>query len=191
MAVSTSRDGILLERRYAAMIASISDESLTAMALAVDEKLRDPLAKMLGLPAGSFDEPATLGGRLREAMRSRRAHLDTGVVFGEPATNKAIEMLGDRSDDPSFEDLQMVLPKLIEEFGIDAVRMMAIQYSVSLGGFRKLINNDEKFRIPTVQPTAATATPTSGEDVAEKKRQRAERKQREKEQRAKQRTKGA
>lgn len=190
MAVSTSRDGILLERRYAAVIASISDESLAAMALAVDEKLRDPLAKMLALPAGSFDEPATLGSRLREAMKARRAHLDTGVVLGEAATNKAIDMLGDRSDDPSYEDLQMALPKLIEEFGLDAVRMMTIQYSVGLGGFRKLVAQDERFQIPATQTSTSPAAQAESADVAEKKRIRAERKQREKELRAKQRGQG-
>ena len=190
MAVSTSRDGILLERRYAAVIASISDESLAAMALAVDEKLRDPLARMLALPAGAFEEPATLGSRLREAMKTRRAHLDTGVVLGEAATNKAIDMLGDRSDDPSYEDLEMALPKLIEEFGLDAVRMMAIQYSVGLGGFRKLVTQDERFQIPAAQSSAAPTTKVESADVAEKKRLRAERKQREKELRAKQRSQG-
>ena len=190
MAVSTSRDGILLERRYAAMIGAISDESLAAMATAVEEKLRDPLARMLGLPAGAFDDPATLGARLRESMKTRKAHLDTGVVLGEAATNKAIEMLGDRSDDPSLEDLKMVLPKLIEEFGLDAVRMMAIQYSIGLGGFRKLVATDERFQIPASQTSVSSATPLVKEQDAEKKRLRAERKQREKELRAKQRTKG-
>jgi hypothetical protein len=190
MAVSTSRDGILLERRYAAVIAAISDESLAAMALAVEEDLRDPLARMLALPAGAFDDPATLGARIREAMKSRRAHLDTGVVLGEAATNKAIDMLGDRSEDPSLEELQTVLPQLIDEFGLDAVRMMAIQYSVGLGGFRKLVTIDERFNIPATQPPTVTSAPKASAEDAEKKRQRAERKQREKELRAKQRSKG-
>ena len=190
MAVSTSRDGILLERRYAAVIAAISDESLAAMATAVEEKLRDPLARMLGLPAGSFDDPTTLGARIRESMKARKAHLDTGVVLGEAATNKAIDMLGDASDDPSLEDLQLVLPKLIEEFGLDAVRMMAIQYSIGLGGRRMLVATDERFQIPTTQGATSTATPVAREQDAEKRRLRAERKQREKELRAKQRTKG-
>lgn len=190
MAVSTSRDGILLERRYAAVIAAISDESLAAMAIAVEEKLRDPLARMLGLPAGAFDDPTTLGARLRESMKLRKAHLDTGVVLGEAATNKAIDLLGETSDDPSLEDLQLVLPKLIDEFGLDAVRMMTIQYSIGLGGFRKLVTTDERFQIPTNQSGPSVTPPISREHDAEKKRLRAERKQREKELRAKQRAKG-
>jgi hypothetical protein len=68
--------------------------------------------------------------------------------------------------------------------------MMAIQYSIGLGGFRKLVATDERFQIPTNQGAGSTATPVAREQDAEKKRLRAERKQREKELRAKQRTKG-
>jgi hypothetical protein len=187
MAVSISRDTILLERRYAAVLASISDESLAAMAMAVDEKLRDSLARVLALPAGSFDDPATLGARIRESMAKRKAHLDAGVIMGEAATEKAIETLGDRSDDPSVEELQAVLPDLIESFGLDAVRMMTIQYSTSLGGFRKLIATDERFALPASSAQSATRAETNVVDTAaqeEKRRLRAERKNKEREQRA-------
>ena len=187
MAVSISRDSILLERRYAAVLATVTDESLTNMAIAVDEKLRDALARLLALPAGAFDEPATLAPRMREAMAKRKAHLDAGVIMGEAATEKAIEMLGDRSDDPSLEEIQAVLPDLIESFGVDAVRMMTIQYSTSLGGFRKLLTTDERFALPSSSTTATGAANVSAVDAAtqeEKRRQRAERKQKEREERA-------
>jgi hypothetical protein len=187
MAVSISRDGILLERRYAQVLATISDESLAAMAIAVDEKLRDSLARLLALPAGSFDDPSTLGPRIREAMAKRKAHLDAGVIMGEAATEKAIDVLGDRSDDPSLEDLQAVLPDLIDEFGLDAVRMMTIQYSTSLGGFRKLLATDERFALPTASTAPSNASAAAAPDAAaqeEKRRLRAERKNKEREERA-------
>ena len=47
MAVSTSRDTILIERRYSAVLDSLSDQSLSTLTMAVGEKLRDPLAKVL------------------------------------------------------------------------------------------------------------------------------------------------
>lgn len=186
MAVSISRDSILLERRYAAVLANVSDDALAAMAIAVDEKLRDSLARLLALPAGSFDDAATLAPRMREAMAKRKAHLDAGVIMGEAATEKAIEMLGDRSDDPSLEELQAVLPALIESFGLDAVKMMAIQYSTALGGFRKLFATDERFALPTSSAPTQSGT-TNAVDAAaqeEKRRLRAERKNKEREERA-------
>jgi len=79
--------------------------------------------------------------------------------------------------------LNIVLPALIEEFGLDATRLMAVQFSVSLGGFRKLVNNDPRFAIPSSgnAPAAAAAAPAI--DAAaqeEKKRARAERKEKDK-----------
>jgi hypothetical protein len=116
-------------------------------------------------------------------MKARKAYHDTGVLFGEAATEKAIEVLGDKSEDPSLEDLNNVLPSLIEEFSLDACRLMAVQFSVSLGGFRKLVNTDTRFAIPSTgnAPVAATAAPAK--DAAaqeEKKRARAERKEKDK-----------
>jgi hypothetical protein len=186
MPVSNSRDTILLERRYAAVFTTISDESIAKLAAAVDEKLRDALAKVLALPAGTFDDAATVAPKVREAMKARKAYLDTGVLFGEAATEKAIEVLGDKSEDPSLEDLNNVLPSLIEEFSLDACRLMAIQFSVSLGGFRKLVNTDPRFAIPSVgnAPVVAAAPTKDAAAQEEKKRARAERKEKEKAARA-------
>jgi hypothetical protein len=180
MAVSTSRDTILIERRYAAVLDSLSDASLGALTMAVGEKLRDPLAKVLGLPAGSFDDQATIAAKVRAGLAARKGHLDVGILLAEGATEKAIEMLGDRSDDPSLEDLQMIIAPLAEEFTLDAVRLMAVQYSVSLGGFRKLVASDERFAIPSSGAKAATASAAAEKDSAaqaEKRRVRAERKE--------------
>jgi len=190
MPVSNSRDTILIERRYAAVFGTITDESIVALAGGVEEKLRDALAKVLALPAGAFAESATLAQKVRESMKSRKAYLDTGVLFGEAATDKAIDLLGDKSDDPSLEDLQTVIPSLIELYGLDAVRLMAVQYSTSLGGFRKLVSTDSRFAIPaTLATTSATSSSqTSSVDAAAqeaKRKQRAERKQKDKEARSK------
>ena len=155
MPVSNSRDTILIERRYAAVFSTLSDDSIVKLAGAVEEKLRDALAKVLALPAGAFTEPATLAPKIREAMKERRSYLDTGVLFGEGATERAIELLGDQSDDPSLEDLQLVIPALVESFGLDAVRLMVIQYSRSLKGFRLLVASDERFAPSGPAPVTA------------------------------------
>jgi hypothetical protein len=179
-----SKDTILLERRYAAVFDAVSDGSIEAMARALGDDLRDALARTLALPAGFLDGDG-LADRLRASMRSRRAHLGAGSILSDPVTSKTIEILGDRSDDPSLEDLLEVLPAMVEEFGIEAARLMAVQYSVSLGGFRKLIATDPRFAIPV--RTVAAPTPAATADSAaqdEKRRMRAERKQRDREQRA-------
>lgn len=179
-----STDTILLERRYVAVFDALSDESLEAMARALDDDLRDALARTLAQPSGFLDGDG-LAGRLRAAMRARRAHLGAGSLLSDPVTTKTIDLLGDRSEDPSLEDLHEVLPAMIDEFGLDAARLMAVQYSVSLGGFRKLIASDQRFAIPVrAAMAAAPAAPVDAAAQDEKRRVRAERKQREREQRA-------
>jgi len=179
-----SKDTILLERRYAAVFDAMPDESIEAMARALGDDLRDALARTLALPAGFLDGDG-LAARLRAAMQGRRAHLTAGSLLSDPITSKTIELLGDRSDDPSLEDLHEVLPAMIDEFGLDVARLMAIQYSVSLGGFRKLIATDERFAIPSrVASAPAPAVVVDAVAQDEKRRIRAERKQREREQRA-------
>lgn len=186
MAVSSSRDHILMERRYVSVFATLSDESIASLVHALPEKLRDPLAKVLALPAGIFGDPSSVAKSIRQAMTTRMAHLDTGVLLSEPCTERCIEILGSTSDDPNLADLQANVPELIETFGLDAVRLMSVQYSLSLAGFKKLIATDERFALPTTTAVTSPLRPTQTDSAAqeEKRRQRAIRKDRERATRA-------
>lgn len=186
MAVSSSREHILMERRYASVFATISDESLTSLAEALPEKLRDPLAKVLALPAGSFSDPTTIAATIRQAMVSRSAHFDTGVLLSEPCTERCIEILGPTSDDPNLADLQSSVDELIESFGLDAVRLMSVQYSLTLAGFKKLIATDERVALPVSVATNSPLLPIGIDVVAQeaKRKQRAVRNEKERQSRA-------
>lgn len=186
MTVSSSREHILMERRYASVFATISDESLASLATALPEKLRDPLAKVLALPAGSFGEPTAIAATFRQAMVFRSAHLDTGILLSEPCTERCIEILGSTSDDPNLADLQSSVDELIESFGLDAVRLMSVQYSLTLAGFKKLIATDERFALPTIATTNSPLLPIETDVVAQeaKRRQRAVRNEKDRQSRA-------
>ena len=187
MAVSTSREHILIERRYASLFATVSDESLSALTMSLPEKLRDPLAKSLALPAGAFTESSTVAATIRAAMSARMAHLDTGILLSEPCTEVCIEALGTTSDDPNLADLQAVIPELIEKFGLDAVRLMVVQYSLSLAGFKKLIATDERFTLPVTAPTSSPLRSNDADSAEQdaKRLARKARKEKENEARAK------
>ena len=177
MAVSTSREHILIERRYASLFLTISDESISALATALPEKLRDPLAKSLALPAGAFTDKSTVAATIRAAMSARMAHLDTGILLSEPCTEHCIDALGTTSDDPNLADLQAAIPELIDKFGLDAVRLMTVQYSLSLAGFKKLIATDERFALPVNAP-AISPLRSNDADSAEQEAKRQARKAR-------------
>ena len=184
--VSTSKEQILLDRRYAAVLSTISDDSLAALAGNLPEKLRDPFAKAAGLPAGALGSTDGLGAKIRAGLIARKSYIDVGVILSEPCTEHCIEALGSASDDPNIEALRATLPEAIKKFGLDATRLMAIQYSASLNGFKQLIMQDERFLIPkTAVPTPApTAVTGAKQDTAasqEKRRIRRGRQEKERE----------
>lgn len=175
-----------MERRYTSVFATISDESLASLAEALPAKLRDPLAKVLALPAGSFSDQTAIAATLRQAMASRSAHFDTGVLLSEPCTERCIEILGPTSDDPNLADLQSSVDELIESFGLDAVRLMSVQYSLTLAGFKKLIVTDERFALPASVAANSPLLPIEIDVVAQeaKRKQRAVRNEKERQSRA-------
>ncbi len=175
-AVTTSRDSIILERRFVNALAAMDDADITAAALALDDKLRDVLAQVAGLPADAYDDEAALSDKIRDGAKRRRCAGDVCVILCEPCTQHSIEILGSKSDDPSLDDLNAVLPEIVEEFGLAVVKLMAIQYSLSLAGFKKLIQSDERFALPVSQSPMAQLRQIDEEAQAAKRAARKERK---------------
>lgn len=151
--MNDDKDRFLLDRRYSAAFETLDDATIAALAGQLEGELRDGFARIIGLADGAFDNAATLGGLVREGIAKRRVAHDAGVVLAEPCTQWCIEQLGDSSEDPTLEQLQAVLPESIEKFGMDATRLMVIQYSRSLKGFRQLVATDERFAATGTAPT--------------------------------------
>jgi len=183
--VSTSKEQILIDRRYAAVLSTISDDSLAELASNLPEKLRDPFAKVAGLPAGALSTKEGLGAKIRTGFVSRKSFIDVGILLSEPCTEHCIEALGSAADDPNIEHLRSTLPEAIEKFGLDATRLMAIQYSASLNGFKQLIMQDERFMVPktgnTIAASALIAAKPDTAESQEKRRARRERQEKERE----------
>ncbi|MCE2736210.1 MAG: hypothetical protein ACK45J_08915 [Acidimicrobiaceae bacterium] len=143
--MTDEKDRFLLDRRYSAAFENLEDSVLADLASALEGDLKDGFARIIGLAEGAFDDKATLGAAVREGIAKRRMAHDAGVILAEPCTQWAIEELGDSSEDPTLDELNALLPRAIEKFGLEAVRLMVIQYSRSLKGFRELVASDERF----------------------------------------------
>ena len=143
--MNDDKDRFLLDRRYTAAFDNLDDSALGTLALALEGDLRDGFAQIVGLPADAYENPASLGVEVRNGIAKRRVAHDAGVVLAEPCTQWTIDKLGESSEDPTLEELHAVLPEAITEYGLDAVRLMVIQYSRSLKGFRQLVASDERF----------------------------------------------
>lgn len=172
--MTDEKDRFLLDRRYSAAFENLEDSALAELSSVLEGDLKDGFARIIGLPEGAFDDTATLGAAVREGIAKRRMAHDAGVILAEPCTQWAIEELGDSSEDPTLEELHVLLPKAIEKFGLEAVRLMVIQYSRSLKGFRELVATDERFAMGG----AATPVVVLEKDEAEQAAKREARKAR-------------
>lgn len=148
MATNDDRERFLLDRRYNAFLGDLDDATIGGLAAALEGELRDAFARVVGLAEGVFDQDAVaLGEAVREGYTRRRMAHDTGIILAEPCTQYSIEKLGDASENPTLEQLNDLLPEVIEKFGLVAVQLMVIQYSRSLKGFRELVASDDRFAV--------------------------------------------
>lgn len=153
--MSDDKERIILGQKYASVLATMSDDSLAEMAARLEGDLATAFCRTLGLPAETLADRASLGAAIRDGYTRKRAAHDSGILLSEPCTTFCIERLGDASEDPTLEQLNEVLPEAIETFGLDAVRLMTVQYVRSLAGFRQLAATDDRFSIPEPAPVAA------------------------------------
>jgi len=182
-----TNDRFLLDRRYSTAFDAMDDASLASLATALEGDLRDGFARLVGLPASAFDVPATLGGAVRSGIAERRVAHDAGVVLAEPCTQWAIEILGDASENPTLEQIHGILAEGIDKFGLEAVRLMVIQYSRSLKGFRQLVASDDRFAAPVAQQMSTVLEKNETEQAAKREARKA-RKAAEREKKTKQQT---
>jgi hypothetical protein len=150
-----------IERLDIALMA-LDDESLRRGLAGITEKHRQDLATQLNLPRATMhlgDALAPLVRRKLHGMSVDRQHA-VATAITQRANDSTVELLGDRSEDPSRADLDEVLPAVIEEHGLELVRLMIAAYAVSdapvRAVMRELLDTDERFALPDA-PTADEA----------------------------------
>ena len=106
----------LLDRAMATM----TDAELEALVATLPEDHVAALDKLAGAREGGFEDPAGRTVALRAAVA--RGRMSGGLeqittVLTDPCLADFITELGDHSDNPSEDDLQQVLPGMIDKHG--------------------------------------------------------------------------
>jgi hypothetical protein len=177
------------ERLHDALAQFSGDELNTAIAELGDAEHMTNLAQVLNVKVSALrvhPDPASL---VRARVRSGgpgRAVIAALEVAGACA-DACIDDLGDeRAEDPTLEDMQDVLPPLIEEFGVKIVTLMLAGYvameAPCAAVFDALLDNDERFAIGAASAdaeisAAAPPGPNATVDTAELEAKRARRKE--------------
>jgi hypothetical protein len=141
-------------KRLDIALATLDDESLRGGLAGITEKQRQDLATQLNLPRATVH----LGDALAPLVR-RKLHglsVDRQHAIATALTNRAndstVAALGDHSEEPTRAELEEVLPAVIEEHGIELVRLMLASYAISDAPvrpvMRELLETDERFALP-------------------------------------------
>src|SRR5947207_12842912 len=149
----SAEDELDLQRLDTAL-ATLDDDSLRRGLSGITEKQRQDLAVQLNLPRATMHLGDALAPLVRRKLRGLPA--DRQLAVSTAITNRVndatVRALGDRREDPSRADLEEVLPDVIEQHGVELVRLMMAGYAASDApcreAMRELLNDDERFALP-------------------------------------------
>lgn len=153
----------LLDRTFSVA----TDEELTAMVASLDEDQTDALVELVGADTDAVHiRDAVSRGRLDGTMEGLAA------VLTLPCYTECVDLLGDRADHPSSDDLNEVLPGLTEKYGIAVVRMMLASAVAGEANatpiIRDILKNDEVLKLPPAEARSVVpqlAPATAGDDA--------------------------
>ncbi len=153
----SAQDELDLKRLDIALV-TLGDEALRRGLAGLNEKQRQELATQLNLPRATVhlgDGLAPLVRRKLRGLSIDRQHA-VSTALTQRANDATVELLGDRSEEPSRADLDEVLPAVIDEYGIELVRLMVASYAISDAPvrevMRELLDSDEQFALADVAP---------------------------------------
>ena len=169
----------LLDRAFAAT----SDDELATLIAALPE---DHLSALRHI-AGVRDEvaPDEIVPDVRTAGVKGRINADLeriAVLLTDACLADCITALGDKADLPSHDDLQGVIPGLVETYGVPTVRLMLA--SVVAGDapasptIVKILKTDEVVQLPAVEARTIAPVLPPRHDEEERARLKAQRKER-------------
>jgi hypothetical protein len=139
--------------RMAAALAAIEDDVLRNALEQMSEKSRLDVAAQLQMPRATMRLGDALVPLVRRKVRSAAPDHQLQVLFAlaENVNDETIETLGDNAGDPTLEDLQAVLPPIVEKYPRALVTAMLAGYAASDAPcrpvMRELLDTDERFVI--------------------------------------------
>ncbi len=144
-------------------LAALDDTALRHGLSGMGEKTRVELAASLSLPRPAMHLGDALVPLFRRKLTGAPADRQLTIAFGlsEGCNDDTVATLGDRSANPTREDMLDVLPDILERHGAPIVSLMLAAYAVSDADcrdvFNELLSSDERVAIgPPVEVVLET-----------------------------------
>lgn len=178
----------LLDRAFA----QLTDDDLRALLEPLDADVANAIDHIAGWrpDEAGLDDEARANARVaavREAAQRGRINGDLerlAIVLTTACLEDCIHELGDASENPAEEDLQRVLPGVIERHGLATTQVMLASVvageAVAAPVITRMLKHDELVKLPPVEARPVAPPPASPVEDAERERRRAERKARRK-----------
>jgi hypothetical protein len=167
----------LLDRALLAM----TDDEMSALLAGLPEDHVSAIKRLCDL----HDEDADLVAAVRVAAHKGRLNGDLqrlGVVMSDACLADCVEQLGDAADMPTEDELQAVIPGLIERHGLGTVRLMLAATVVGEAPVSAIIvgllKTDEVVKLPPMELKPLAPLLPAKVDDAERLRLKALRKER-------------
>jgi hypothetical protein len=140
-------------RRLTAALANLDDASLRRGFATMREQSRLEVAQQLNLSKATLHLGDALAPLARRKILAANSGRQLAVAFAlvEETNERTIAALGDRSEDPSREDMLEVLPAIIEAQGLPLVTLLLASYAASDAQCQAvcdgLLDDDERFAL--------------------------------------------
>jgi hypothetical protein len=170
--------------RMSDALAALDDDGLQRALTMLNDRARTELAGQLHLPRAAAHLGDALVPLVRRKLRSASPDRQLQATFTlvEKVNDECVAKLGDRSEDPSKDDMLEVLPEMLEKYPPTLVTLMLAGYAASDAQcrpvMRELLDTDERFTIgPAIDveettPVAAPAKVVDDKELAAKREQR-------------------
>ena len=133
---------------------SVTDDELVALLAGLPEDHVSAVKRISAVRDEEAPETEVVAA-IREAAHKGRLNGDLqrlGVVLSDACLADCVEQLGDAADLPSEEDLQKVMPALVDKHGVGVVRLMLASTVVgeapASATIIGLLKNDELVKLP-------------------------------------------
>ncbi|MCU1398195.1 MAG: hypothetical protein JWN62_1304 [Acidimicrobiales bacterium] len=163
---------------------SVTDDELVALLAGLPEDHVSAIKRISSVRDEEVPETEVVAA-IREAAHKGRLNGDLqrlGVVLSDACLADCVEQLGDAADLPSEEDLQKVMPALVEKHGVGVVRLMLASTVVgeapASATIIGLLKNDEAVKLPPAADKPLAPLLPLPEDDADRVALKAQRKER-------------
>jgi len=147
----------------------LDDDRIAALYESLEDESKDAIQHIVGVKGEDLDTP-NLVATVKATVAKGRINGDLerlSILLTDACLSECIEALGDRSDDPSEEDLRTALPAIIAKHSLPVTQVMlaSVVTGEALASpiITRLLKHDDEWKLPPAEPVVAAPLLTAAD----------------------------